>query len=233
MLDYFHNCFGGNISMESIKTAMDISLKSIAVRSANPNPPVTDLSEGQLQAYGPYDANFMIVGSYPYYRDMEMNMPFSDYYGLLTLMMLDKQNIDRESVFMTTVFKDRNYTSNGDMNITLEEFYYNMSKHTLPEIERVKPHVLLIMGETSCRTFKELFDIPHENLSWDECRTNGDVIKYKGTTTFVLYTIDPVFILNADTVSHKNIMDILWRDIEKSHIMLMQYDYLKQKETHS
>jgi uracil-DNA glycosylase len=97
---------------------------------------------------GPVDAEVMLIGQNPGTEEVKQRKPFVGRSGKYLNSVLLKNNIDRRSLYITSVVKQ---PTPGNRKPTKQEISYWMP-FLIEEIKRVKPRVIFLMGEVAWRT---------------------------------------------------------------------------------
>lgn len=97
---------------------------------------------------GPQTAEIMLIGQNPGREEAKQGRPFVGKSGRYLDMVLRKNNLDRGNLYITSVVKE---TTPGNRRPTTEEI-----RHWMPcllgEIRKVKPRIIVLMGNVAWET---------------------------------------------------------------------------------
>jgi uracil-DNA glycosylase len=97
---------------------------------------------------GPAEARVMLVGQNPGSEEAKQGRPFVGRAGRYLDSVLGKNGIDRRYLYITSVVKE---TTPGNRKPTAEQISYWMP-YLIGEIGRVKPEIVVLMGEVAWKT---------------------------------------------------------------------------------
>jgi uracil-DNA glycosylase len=97
---------------------------------------------------GPAEAKVMLVGQNPGSEEAKQGRPFVGRAGRYLDDVLEKNGIDRRRLYITSVVKE---TTAGNRRPTAQQISYWMP-YLIGEIERVKPEIVVLMGEVAWKT---------------------------------------------------------------------------------
>jgi uracil-DNA glycosylase family 4 len=106
------------------------------------------LGEEIVYGEGPSDANIMLIGQNPGKEEAKQGKPFVGRSGKYLNGVLLKNNIERSKLYITSVVKE---TTPRNRKPTGQEISYWMP-FLVEEIQRVKPKVIVLMGEVAWKT---------------------------------------------------------------------------------
>jgi len=96
---------------------------------------------------GPAPAGIMLIGQNPGTEEARQGRPFVGMAGRYLDVVLEKNNIDRSRLYITSVVKE---TTPGNRRPTAKEIG-RWLPHLVREIRRVKPGVVVLMGRVAWR----------------------------------------------------------------------------------
>jgi len=97
---------------------------------------------------GPPDARVMLIGQNPGAEEAKKGRPFVGRAGKYLDKVLRDNHIDRSTLYITSVVKE---TTPGNRKPTAQEVSYWMP-YLLEEIRRVKPGIVVLMGQVAWKT---------------------------------------------------------------------------------
>jgi uracil-DNA glycosylase len=97
---------------------------------------------------GPADADVMLIGQNPGKEEAKQGKPFVGRSGKYLNSVLQKNTIDRRHLYITSVVKQ---LTPGNRKPTKQEINYWMP-YLIEEIKRIRPKVILLMGEVAWKT---------------------------------------------------------------------------------
>jgi uracil-DNA glycosylase len=97
---------------------------------------------------GPQSAEIMLIGQNPGREEAKQGRPFVGRSGRYLDMVLRKNNLERDNLYITSVVKE---TTPGNRRPTTEEIRHWMPC-LLAEIRKVKPRIIVLMGNVAWKT---------------------------------------------------------------------------------
>jgi len=97
---------------------------------------------------GPANAEVMLIGQNPGGEEAKQGRPFVGKSGKYLDTVLRKNNIDRSTLYITSVVKE---TTLGNRRLTEQQIRHWMP-YLLEEIRRVKPKIVVLMGKIAWKT---------------------------------------------------------------------------------
>lgn len=122
---------------------------------------------------GSHDANIMFIGEAPGENEAKRGIPFCGASGRVLDEMLKSIGIDRESVYITNIVKDRP-PKNRDPKPDEIELY---SPFLDQQIDIIQPKVIATLGRFSMEFILKKFDLPVGKIS----KVHGTRIKAKAS----------------------------------------------------
>ncbi len=150
---------------------------------------------------GPPDAELMFVGEGPGRREDESGRPFVGDAGSLLSRIIEAMSLTRQNVFIANVVKCRP----PDNRTPLPDEMATCSPILIKQIETVNPKVIVALGGTALRFFK---DAPTSIV-----RTRGTFFDWRGYR--VMPTFHPAYILRNPAAKRD-----VWDDMQKVMVEL-------------
>jgi uracil-DNA glycosylase family 4 len=112
--------------------------------------PVRDIVLGE----GPSHAGIMLIGQNPGKEEVKQGRPFVGRAGRYLDSVLVRNNIDRDTIYITSVVKQ---ATPGNRKPTRREIR-SWLPYLMDEINRIRPEIIVLMGEVAWKTprFKDI-----------------------------------------------------------------------------
>ncbi len=178
------------------------------------------LAEGRTQVVfgeGDPDARLMFVGEAPGADEDRLGRPFVGKAGQLLDRILEAAGIPRESVYITNVVKCRppeNRTPLPDEAKTCSNLWL------LPEIELVKPQIIVPLGSVAAQFFL--------GKKVPITRARGQWFEWNGILVFPMF--HPAYLLRNPSRAPGSPKALTWRDIQEVKKKLEELGEKPKKE---
>jgi uracil-DNA glycosylase family 4 len=110
---------------------------------------------------GSYDADIFFIGEAPGKKEAETGKPFCGASGKLLDALLQHIGLDRSSVYITNVVKDRPEENRDPTRAEIELY----APFLLRQIDIIQPKVIVTLGRFALHFVLEYFDFPLKSVS--------------------------------------------------------------------
>lgn len=153
---------------------------------------------------GNHDANIMIIGEAPGKNEAMTGKPFCGASGKILDTMLAKIGLDRTTVYVTNIVKDRP-PENRDPTPEEIELYAPFLDR---QIDVIQPKVIATLGRFSMTYVMQRFD-----SSWDETISNAHGKEYVVKASYGPVTVLPLY-HPAATIYNQHLKETFFADAE-------------------